>query len=215
MELARYIEQTLLRPEATAKDVEAHCRRAAGHGLYGVCIAPRFVSLARRVLLGSDVRLVTVVAFPSGACVSEVKAVEARRAVEDGADEIDMVMAIGDAVAGDYAAVERDVRAVRDATHGRVLKVILETGFLTGEQMDAAAHACVRAGTDFVKTSTGFGPRGATVEDVARLSRAVEGRAGVKASGGIRTREAALAMINAGATRIGTSSGVEMVRQDR
>jgi deoxyribose-phosphate aldolase len=211
MDLARYIEQTLLRPEATAADVEAHCRRAAAHGLFGVCISPRHVSLARRCLAGTELRVVTVVAFPAGASTSDVKASEARRAVADGADEIDMVMAIGDAVAGDFDAVEADVRAVRDATAGRVLKVILETGYLTDERLDAAARASVNAGADFVKTSTGFGPRGATVADVERLVRAVGGRAGVKASGGIRTREAALELIRAGASRIGTSAGVEMV----
>ncbi|HEX4341399.1 MAG TPA: deoxyribose-phosphate aldolase [Polyangiaceae bacterium] len=211
MDLARHIEQTLLRPEATAADVEAHCRRAAEYQLFGVCIASRFVPLARRSVEGTGVRVVTVVAFPHGAVPSSVKAAEARNAVEDGADELDMVISVGDARAGDFAAVERDVRAVRDATAGRVLKVILETGFLSDEQIDGAARAAVSAGADFVKTSTGYGPRGATVADIERLVRAVEGRAGVKASGGIRTRDAALEMLNAGASRIGTSSGVEMV----
>lgn len=211
MNLARYIEQTLLKPEATPSDVEAHCLRAAGHGLFGVCVAPRFVTLARRSVAKSGLAVVTVVAFPFGASTSDVKAAEARRAVEDGADEIDMVMAIGDALADDFDAVEADVRAVREATAGRVLKVILETGYLTDARIDAAARASVRASADFVKTSTGYGPRGASVADIQRLARAVEGRAGVKASGGIRTREAALEMIRAGATRIGTSSGVEMV----
>ncbi|HVW25084.1 MAG TPA: deoxyribose-phosphate aldolase [Polyangiaceae bacterium] len=211
MDLARYIEQTLLRPEATPADVEAHCLRAADHGLFGVCVASRFVPLARRAVASRGVRVVTVVAFPFGASPPDVKAAEARRAVADGADEVDMVMAIGDALADDFDAVEADVRAVRDATAGRVLKVILETGYLSEARIDAAARASVRAGADFVKTSTGFGPRGASVADVERLSRAVDGRAGVKASGGIRTREAALEMIRAGATRIGTSSGVEML----
>lgn len=211
MNLAPYIEQTLLRPEATPSDVEAHCLRAAGHGLFGVCIAPRYVSLARRCVADRGLAVVTVVAFPFGASAPSVKAAEARRAIEDGADEVDMVMAIGDALADDFDAVEADVRAVRDATEGRVLKVILETGYLTDARIDAAARASVRAAADFVKTSTGFGPRGASVADIERLARAVDGRAGVKASGGIRTRDAALEMIRAGATRIGTSSGVEMV----
>jgi deoxyribose-phosphate aldolase len=160
------------------------------------------------------VRIVTVVSFPLGASAPSVKAAEARRAVADGADELDMVMSIADALADDFAAVEEDVRAVRDAAPGCVLKVILETGLLDAEHMDAAARASVRAGADFVKTSTGFGPRGATVDDVTRLVRAVEGRAQVKASGGIRTREEALAFLAAGATRIGTSSGVAMVRAE-
>jgi deoxyribose-phosphate aldolase len=212
VDLAKYIEQTLLKPEATPSDVEAHCLRAAGHGLFGVCVAPRFVTLARRCVANSGLSVVTVVAFPFGATATDVKAAEARSAVADGADEVDMVMALGDALADDFDAVEADIRAVRDATAGRVLKVILETGYLTDERIDAAARASVRAGADFVKTSTGFGPRGATVADIERLVRAVQGRAQVKASGGIRTRAAALEMIRAGATRIGTSAGVEMVR---
>ena len=212
MDLAPYIEQTLLKPEATPSDVEAHCLRAAGHGFFGVCVAPRFVPLARRCVGRSGLSVVTVVAFPFGASASEIKAAEARRAVADGADEIDMVMALGDALADDFDAVEADVRSVRDATPARVLKVILETGYLTDARIDHAARAAVRAGADFVKTSTGFGPRGASVADIELLARAVEGHAGIKASGGIRTRAAALEMIRAGATRIGTSSGVDMVR---
>jgi deoxyribose-phosphate aldolase len=206
MDLGRHIEQTLLRPEAIPARIEAHCREAASHRLFGVCILPRFE--------GSGVRIVTVVSVPLGASAPSVKAAEARRAVADGADELDMVMSIADALADDFAAVEEDVRAVRDAAPGCVLKVILETGLLDAEHMDAAARASVRAGADFVKTSTGFGPRGATVDDVTRLVRAVEGRAQVKASGGIRTREEALAFLAAGATRIGTSSGVAMVRAE-
>jgi deoxyribose-phosphate aldolase len=211
MDLAAYIEQTLLRPEATPAEVEAHCRRAASHALFGVCVASRFVPLARHCAAGTALRVVTVVGFPLGAAASRVKAAEARQAVLDGADELDMVICIGDALAGDFDAVEADVRAVREATEGRVLKVILETGYLADPQIDLAAQASVRAGADFVKTSTGFGPRGASVADVHRLVRAVAGRAGVKASGGIRTRDAALEMIRAGANRIGTSSGVEMI----
>jgi deoxyribose-phosphate aldolase len=211
MDLRRHIEQTLLRPEATPARVEAHCREAAAHALFGVCILPRYVPFARRWLEGTGLRVVTVVAFPLGANATAAKAAEARRAVLDGADELDMVMSIGDALAGDFDAVEADVRAVREAAPECVLKVILETGFLDDGQMDAAARASVRAGADFVKTSTGFGPRGATAADVERLVRAVEGRSQVKASGGIRTRDEALAMIRAGATRIGTSSGVAMI----
>jgi deoxyribose-phosphate aldolase len=211
VDLARHIEQTLLRPEATPARVEAHCREAAAHGLFGVCILPRHVPLARRSVEGAGVRVVTVVAFPLGGSAPGAKAAEARIAVLDGADELDMVMSIGDALAGDFGAVEADVRAVREAAPGCVLKVILETGLLDEAALEGAARASVRAGADFVKTSTGFGPRGATVTDVERLVRAVEGRAQVKASGGIRTRAEALALLGAGATRIGTSSGVSMV----
>jgi deoxyribose-phosphate aldolase len=210
VDLARYIEQTLLRADATPAAVEAHCREAAVHGFFAVCIQPRFVPLARRSVAGSGVRVVTVVAFPLGANSPAAKAAEARQAALDGADEVDMVMAIGDALADDFEAVEADIGAVRNAVPGLVLKVIVETAYLDGDRLERAARASVRARADFVKTSTGFGPRGATVEDIERLSRAVAGAAGVKASGGIRTREAALEMIRAGATRIGTSAGVEM-----
>jgi deoxyribose-phosphate aldolase len=177
-----------------------------------VCIQPRFVPLARRSVQGASVRVVTVVAFPLGASATSVKVAESRQAALDGADEIDMVMAIGDALADDFEAVEADIHAVRDAVPNLVLKIIVETAYLDHDRLERAARAAVRARADFVKTSTGFGPRGATVEDVERLSRAVAGAAGVKASGGIRTREAALLMIRAGATRIGTSSGVEMTK---
>ena len=211
MDLARYIEQTLLHADATPAAVEAHCREAAAHGFFGVCVQPRFVPLARRAVAGTAVRVVTVVAFPLGANSPFAKAAEARQAALDGADEVDMVMAIGDALAGDFDAVESDIGAVRNAVPGLVLKVIVETAYLAGDRLEQAARAAVRARADFVKTSTGFGPRGATVEDVERLSRAVAGAAGVKASGGIRTREAALEMIRAGATRIGTSAGVLMI----
>ena len=212
MDLARYIEHTLLRADATPAAVEAHCREAVAHGFLGVCIQPRFVPLARRSVQGASARVVTVVAFPLGASATSVKVAEARQAALDGADEIDMVMAIGDALADDFEAVEADIHAVRNAVPNVVLKIIVETAYLDHDRLERAARAAVRARADFVKTSTGFGPRGATVEDVERLSRAVAGAAGVKASGGIRTRETALLMIRAGATRIGTSSSVEMTR---
>jgi deoxyribose-phosphate aldolase len=210
LNLANYIEQTLLRPEATPAEVEAHCRGAVTHGLFGVCVLPRFVTLARRLVGDSGVRVVTVAAFPLGGNPSIVKADEARRAIDDGADEIDMVLPIGDARAGKFDAVEADIRAVREVTPHRVLKVILETGYLNDEQIEGAAHAAVRARADFVKTSTGFGPRGASISDVELLVRVVNGKAQIKASGGIRTRAVALEMIRAGATRIGTSSGIEI-----
>jgi len=164
MDLSRYVEHTLLRADATPDLVERHCREAAKHGLRGVCVLPRYVALARTCVRGADVLVVTVVAFPLGASASSIKALEARQAVDDGADEIDMVMPIGVALGGDFDAVEADVRAVREAVPGCVLKVIVETGYLGAEQIRSSAEAAVRAGANFVKTSTGFGPRGATVE---------------------------------------------------
>jgi deoxyribose-phosphate aldolase len=212
MDLARHLEHTLLAATATPAEVERHCGAAAEAGLFGVCISPVYVALAKRGLIGTDVRVVTVVGFPLGTSTSGGKAAEARQAAAEGADELDMVMAIGLALGGAWDAVEADIRAVREATPGRVLKVILETGYLSDDVLRRAAAAAVSAGADFVKTSTGFGPRGASVRDIELLSDAVAGRAQVKASGGIRTAAAALELIRAGATRIGTSNGVELAR---
>lgn len=210
MDLAGYVEHTLLAADATAERVERLCREATVHGLLGVCVAPVHVALARTAVASSPVRVVTVAGFPLGSSTSVVKAEEARRAVEDGADEVDMVVAIGAAKSGRLDAVLADVREVRAAIPGRVLKVILETGYFDEAELRALALAVLDGGADFLKTCTGFGPRGATVSDVRLLAGIAEGRAGVKASGGIRTRQAALDMIAAGATRIGTSNGVEL-----
>ena len=206
--IAQTIEHTLLRADATPSDVEGLCRDATTHSLFGVCVSPVYVALARRALHGSTVRVVTVAGFPLGTSSSETKAFEAERAVRDGADEVDMVMAIGLARAGRWDDVEADVRAVRGRIPRAVLKVILETGYFAPEELRRAALAVVAAGADFVKTSTGFGPRGASVEDVRLLHEAVKSRAQVKASGGIKTLEQATLLVQAGATRIGTSSGV-------
>jgi deoxyribose-phosphate aldolase len=212
VDLSTYIEHTLLRPDATPGEVERHCREATEHGLFAVCVAPVYVALARMCLDGSVVRVVTVAGFPFGSSTPLVKAAEARQAAADGADEIDMVMAIGLALDGGWNAVEADVRTVRDAVREPILKVIIETGYFSADEIVSAAKAGVGGGADFVKTSTGFGPRGATVADVQLLAEAVRGRAQVKAAGGIRTAAEAMDMIRAGATRIGTSRGVEIVK---
>jgi deoxyribose-phosphate aldolase len=212
VDLSTYIEHTLLRPDATPEEVERHCREAAEYGLFAVCVAPVYVALARMCLERSPVRVVTVAGFPFGSSTPLVKATEARQAAADGADEVDMVMAIGLALDGGWNAVEADVRTVRDASRDPILKVIIETGYFSTDEIVSAATAAVGGGADFVKTSTGFGPRGATVEDVKLLSEAVRGRAQVKAAGGIRTAAEAIEMIRAGATRIGTSRGVELVK---
>jgi deoxyribose-phosphate aldolase len=212
MDLSTYVEHTLLKADATPEDVEQHCREAAEHGLFGVCVSPVYVALARMCLRDMPVRVVTVAGFPLGANTPIVKATEAREAAAEGADEIDMVMAIGLGLAGGWNAVEAEVRAVRDAVSDPILKVIIETGYFSDEEIVSAAKAALGGGADFVKTSTGFGPRGASVADVKLLSNVVRGRAQVKASGGIRTRAEAIDMIRAGATRIGTSRGVEIVK---
>ncbi len=209
--LAGYIDHTLLKPEATPAQVERLVEEALAHYFYAVCVNPRYVPLVRAKKGDAPLRVATVVGFPLGASTSAVKAAEAALAVAQGADEVDMVIPIGAAKAGDLDAVEADVRAVRQAVPGAVLKVILETGFFTPEEIGPLAEAAIRGGADFLKTSTGFGPRGASLEDIRLLREAAAGRARIKAAGGIRTREDAWRMIEAGADRIGTSAGVQLV----
>lgn len=212
MNLADTIEHTALGSTVTPSQIEVLCREAAEHRLFGVCVSPRYVSLARRFLDGSPVRLVTVVGFPLGTSKTTVKIAEAREAIEDGAHEVDMVADLGAAKAGDLETVRTEVQQVKDAVGTATLKVILETGCFETAALRALAEAALRGGADFLKTSTGFGPRGASVSDVVLLCEVAKGRARVKASGGIRTTDAAKAMIAAGAARIGTSSGVALVR---
>ena len=207
MHLAELIEHTLLDPRASPEQIDALCDAALEHHLLGVCVAPVYVERASRRLAGRCPCVVTVVGFPLGAHRSDVKAFEAERALEDGATDIDMVMSLGAALSGDWAAVERDIAAVRAAAAEATLKVILETGQLDSATLRRAVEVSVAAGADFVKTSTGFGPRGATVADVRAMLAAGGGRVRVKASGGIRTAADARALIEAGATRIGTSAG--------
>ncbi len=210
-ELAKFIDHTLLKPEATPADIERLCREADEHYFYAVCVNPAFVPLARRTLGASPVRVAAVIGFPLGANAPEIKAAEAALAYSQGADELDMVIPVGRALAGDWGAVAADVLAVREAAPGAVLKVILETGHLNEDQIRKAAEAALAGGADFLKTSTGFGPRGASLEDVRLLAEVAGGKAKVKAAGGIRTREDAWKMIEAGASRLGTSSGVALV----
>ncbi|MGH8920875.1 MAG: deoxyribose-phosphate aldolase [Actinomycetes bacterium] len=207
-ELAAMIDHTLLKPEATADDVVSLCRQARQLQVHAVCVSPTMVALAARQLDGSDVKVASVVAFPSGAHHSQVKAGEAAGAGDDGADEIDMVINLGLAGAGDWDGVRDDIAAVRHAVADSLtLKVILETALLDADQIRDACRCAEDAGAQFVKTSTGFHPAGgATLDAVTTLSEAVGGRLGVKASGGIRTRQAALALIEAGATRLGLSA---------
>jgi deoxyribose-phosphate aldolase len=210
-ELAAFIDHTLLKADATPTAVESLCREALGYGFFSVCVNGMHVPHAAGLLAGSPVVTCAVVGFPLGAMHPAAKAAEARQAIGDGAREIDMVMAIGAAKAGDWGAVREDVAAVLAACAGVPLKVILETGLLTREEILRACQTCRDLGAAFVKTSTGFGPRGASVEDVALMRGAVGPGIGVKASGGIRDRATARAMIAAGASRLGTSAGVAIV----
>ncbi len=211
--LAGYIDHTLLKPEATPADIDRLVEEALENYLYAVCVNPAFVPQVMAKKGDAPLRVAAVVGFPLGANAPEIKAQEAALAVAQGADEIDMVIPIGRARAGDLAAVEAEVRAVRRAVPGAVLKVILETGFFTPEEIRALAEAAIQGGADYLKTSTGFGPRGATLEDVRLLREVAGDRAKVKASGGIREKKTAWAMIEAGADRIGASSGAKLVRE--
>ena len=209
-EIAGMIDHTLLLPEATPEMAARLCREADEHGLYAVCISPVFIPLARDALAGSPVKVCTVVGFPAGVNEMDVKAYETRRAIHQGADEIDMVMNVGAAKAGDWTGVGSDVESVVENARGHLVKVILETCLLTDEEKLRACEVCVAAGAGFVKTSTGFNRSGATAADVRLMRAAVGTDVGVKASGGIRDYETACNMIEAGATRLGTSSSLNI-----
>ena len=210
-DIARIIDHTLLAPDATPEMVAKLCREAIGHGFYSVCVAPVFISLACDKLADSPVRVCTVAGFPAGMSEPAVKTYEATLAVRRGADEVDMVMNIGAAKAGDWRRVGDDVESVVDSAGGRPVKVILETCLLTDAEKLRACEACVAAGAGFVKTSTGFSHGGATEADVRLLRNAVGPDVGVKASGGIRDYETACRMIEAGATRLGASSSLKII----
>jgi deoxyribose-phosphate aldolase len=211
MNLASYIDHTILKAETTSKDVERLCREAIENKFAAVCVNPCFVPIAAKILKGSGVGLATVIGFPLGASTTAVKMAEAMDAISNGATEIDMVMAIGLMKEGNFKAVSDDIRGVVSAAKGKTVKVIIETCYLTPEQITHASLIAADAGAHYVKTSTGFGTRGASVEDVKLIKKAVGDRVKIKASGGIKTKEQALAMIEAGASRIGTSSGVLIV----
>lgn len=218
--LAAMIDHTLLKPEATQAEVEILCKEAATYKFASVCVNPWRVNFAANQLHGTDVAVCTVIGFPLGANASAVKAMEVIRALADGASELDMVVNIGALKEGKLSDVEGDIKAVVKAAQGRLVKVILETSLLTDEEIVAACKAAENAGAGFVKTSTGFAkppqgrPIGATVEAIRLINKTVGGRLGIKASGGIRDRSSMIALIEAGATRIGTSSGVALIKED-
>ena len=216
--LARMIDHTLLKPEATKADVEKLCDEARAFGFYSVCVNPTYVRQAKTLLRGTQVKVCCVVGFPLGAQPPESKALEARRAIREGASEIDMVINIGALKSRDEALVLRDIRAVVESCKdGRALcKVIFETALLTDDEKVRACELSMKAGADYVKTSTGFSSGGATVEDIRLMARTVAPKKlGVKASGGVRTYDDAIKMIAAGATRIGASSSVKIVEEAR
>ncbi|HUV15938.1 MAG TPA: deoxyribose-phosphate aldolase [Pelolinea sp.] len=211
---ARYIDHTLLKPEATREQITQLCQEARQYNFASVCINPTHVKLCADLLQGSPVKVCSVVGFPLGATTPEIKALEAKQAIENGATEIDMVINIGALKDRNLELVARDILAVVKVVHESkyILKVIIETALLTDEEKQIASLLAKEAGADFVKTSTGFSTAGATVEDVALMRRAVGPLLGVKAAGGVRTREDLEKMVKAGATRVGASAGVRIVQ---
>lgn len=210
-ELAALIDHTLLKPESTSAMVERLCKEAIEHNFCSVCILPTFVTFASELLKDSDVLVCTVIGFPLGANESAIKAIETGIAIDQGADEIDMVINIGLIKSSAWDRVEADIAAVIGAARGHTVKVILETCLLSEEEKIQACKTCVEAGANFVKTSTGFSTSGATVEDVRLMRDIVGPDIGVKASGGIRDYQTASDMVMAGANRLGTSSGLIIV----
>ncbi|MEZ5066798.1 MAG: deoxyribose-phosphate aldolase [bacterium] len=210
--MSRYIDHTILKPDAPRSEIERICAEARQYRFASVCVQPWWVPLCADLLEGSGVLVCTVIGFPHGMNKPETKAFESRRAVEDGATELDMVVNIGALKSKDYGTVERDIRAVVEAGHPRAtVKVILENAYLTDEEKAEGCALAKAAGADYVKTSTGFASGGATVEDVALMRRVVGPEMGVKAAGGIRDADVARRMIDAGATRIGASASIAIV----
>ncbi|MBA4601214.1 deoxyribose-phosphate aldolase [Thermoactinomyces mirandus] len=210
--LAKMIDHTLLKPDATRDEIVQLAEEARKYGFASVCVNPARVADVYEILKDTNIKVCTAIGFPLGATTPEIKAAETRNAIENGATEVDMVINIGALKDGQDELVEQDIRAVTEAAKGKALtKVIIETCLLTDEEKVRACEIAARAGADFVKTSTGFSTGGATVEDVALMRKTVGDKLGVKASGGVRSLENMIRMIEAGATRIGTSSGVKIM----
>lgn len=215
MSINKYIDHTLLKPESTQEQIDQLLKEAKEYDFASVCVNPTWVKYSAQALAGSDVNVCTVVGFPLGATTSAVKAFETKDAIANGADEIDMVINIGALKTGNLELVEEDIRSVVEAANGKLVKVIIEACLLTDEEKVTACQLSVKAGADFVKTSTGFSTGGATVADVALMRQTVGPDIGVKAAGGARSLADAQAFIEAGATRLGTSSGVAIIKGEK
>jgi len=213
MNINNLIDHTLLRPDATDADIASLCGYAEKYGFYSVCIHPAFIKMARQELSQSHVRISTVIGFPTGLTLSRVKIYEALEAVLNGADELDMVMNLGFAKSGKWNSLAQEISDIITVTPGATHKVIIETCYLSDDEKKKASEIAMNAGAEFIKTSTGFGPAGASVKDVKLIRSITKGRIGIKAAGGIKTLKEAMALIDAGATRIGTSSGVEIMKE--
>ena len=210
--IAKYIDHTILKATTTSKEVEKLCLEAKEYGFYSVCVNGCFVKECKELLKDSDVKIAAVVGFPLGAMTKTAKVFEAREAIANGANEIDMVINIGKLVEGDSKYVEDEIREIKEAIGENVLKVIIETCYLNEEQKMLACELSLNANADFVKTSTGFGTAGATFEDVILMKKMVGDNAEVKASGGVKSYETAEKYIELGATRLGTSSGIDIIK---
>lgn len=210
--LAAYIDHTLLKPETTKQNVRKLCEEALEHHFFAVCVNSWMIPTCREVLKATKIQIASVVGFPLGACETSVKSFEATRAFNIGAHEVDMVLNVGALKAQDYSYVEKEIQTIVRAAEGKIVKVIFETSLLTDEEKNKACELSINSGAHFVKTSTGFGSGGATVADITLMKAAVGSKAQVKASGGIRDFETAAQMIAAGATRLGTSSGILLVK---
>ena len=212
MELNKYIDHTILKATASSADVQKLCEEAIEHEFYSVCVNGCYVADAKHLLQGTDVKIAAVVGFPLGAMTTAAKVFEAKEAVENGASEIDMVINVAKLKDGEFKYVENEIRQIKEAIGDNVLKVIIETCYLTDEEKVKACELSLAAKADFVKTSTGFGTDGATYEDVKLMKSVVGDNAKVKASGGVRDKETAQKYIDLGAERLGTSSGIDIVK---
>ncbi|MFJ1412433.1 deoxyribose-phosphate aldolase [Capnocytophaga canimorsus] len=211
MELSKYIDHTLLKATATVSEIETLCKEAITHDFFSVCVNSGYVSYAKDFLKETDIKVCSVVGFPLGAMSTRSKVYETEQALADGADEIDMVINVGWLLSGKIDEVKQEISLIKKACGDKVLKVILETCYLTDDQKRLACELSVQAGADFVKTSTGFGSGGATLADVQLMKDSVKGKAKIKASGGVRDFQTAMEYINLGVQRIGTSNGIAIV----
>ncbi len=213
MKLEQYIDHTLLKPTATEDDIKQLCNEAIDHNFFAVCVNSFYVPLAHRELKGSDVKLAAVIGFPLGAMATKVKIQEAAYCFEQGADEVDMVINLGWLKSGAYQEVLKELKSLKELAGTKVLKVIIETCYLSDKEIEKASNLVVESGADFVKTSTGFGTGGATLKDVALMKATVGDKVKIKASGGIKDRQTALKYIEMGVSRLGTSSGTKIVNE--
>lgn len=216
MKFNKYIDHTLLKPEATEAQIEKVTREAMDNHFFSVMVNPYWVAKVHGMLKETDVKTATVIGFPLGANTTAIKVAEAKQAIADGVDELDMVINIGEMKAGNYAAVSADIAAVVETGHAadKLVKVIIETALLSDDEISKASELVADAGADFVKTSTGFSTRGAAVHDIELMKAAVKGRAALKASGGIHSAAEAQAMIDAGATRLGVSASMKIIGKE-